>query len=95
MVKYGPMEKWFPIQTDRLLLREFTAADEPDVHEYGGDPVVSRYVDWGPNTPEVTHQVLLDRLGQQLKWPRDEINLAIELRPTGKHVGAFGLRITD
>lgn len=26
------MERWFPIETKRLRLREFTAADEADVH---------------------------------------------------------------
>ncbi len=89
------MEKWFPIRTQRLLLREFTADDESDIHEYGGDPVVSRYMDWGPNTPDVTRQILLDRLVQQQTWPRDEINLAIELSATGKQIGAFGVRIPD
>ncbi|MEO7202123.1 MAG: hypothetical protein ABIZ82_05970 [Candidatus Tumulicola sp.] len=56
------MERWFPIATERLLLREFTAADESDIHEYGGDTIVARYVDWGPNTPEKTHEVLASRL---------------------------------
>lgn len=89
------MERWFPIQTDRLLLREFVLADEADVHEFAGDPIVSRYTDWGPNTPDVTHEVVLSRLEQQQKWPREEINLAIELRDTGKVIGAIGLRISD
>jgi|SRR5579862_7649443 len=89
------MEKWFPIRTARLLLREFTLADEADVHEYGGDPEVSRFTDWGPNTPEVTHQVLLGRLELQQKWPRHEIDLGIELCATGKLIGSFRLRITD
>ncbi len=89
------MEKWFPIQTERLLLREFTIGDEADVHEFGGDPLVSLYTDWGPNTPEVTRQIVLARLEQQQRWPRDEINLAIELRAAGKLIGAIGLRISD
>jgi RimJ/RimL family protein N-acetyltransferase len=37
------MEKWFPIQTPRLLLREFTAVDEDDVHEYASDAAVVQY----------------------------------------------------
>jgi [ribosomal protein S5]-alanine N-acetyltransferase len=89
------MEKWFPIQTERLLLREFTAHDEAAVHEFGGDPFVSRYVDWGPNTPEVSRQFVLSRLEQQQEWPREEINLAIELRTASKLIGAIGLRISD
>lgn len=89
------MHKWFPIETQRLLLREFTAGDESDVHEFGGDPLVSRYTDWGPSTPDVTRQVILSRLEQQRQWPRDEINLAIVLRATGKLIGGFGIHITD
>ncbi|MBV8489988.1 MAG: GNAT family N-acetyltransferase [Candidatus Eremiobacteraeota bacterium] len=78
-----------------MLLREFTAGDEPTIHEYGSDPIVARYTDWEPNTPETTHALLLRRLERQREWPRDEIDLAIELRATGKHIGGFGLRITD
>ena len=49
------MDKWFPIHTMRLVLREFTTADESDVHEYASDVVVARYMDWGPNTPAQPH----------------------------------------
>ena len=48
------MDKWFPLRTPRLLLREFVATDEADVHEYGSDPEVCRYDVWGPNTPQQT-----------------------------------------
>ncbi|HKU80822.1 MAG TPA: GNAT family N-acetyltransferase [Candidatus Tumulicola sp.] len=89
------MEKWFPIETQRLLLREFTAADEANVHEYGSDPVVSRYDSWGPNTPDDTHQVLSKWIEQQQTWPRDEINVAVELRATGKQIGGLRLHILN
>lgn len=88
-------EKWFPVQTERLLLREFTAADEANVHDYAADPLVSRYMEWGPNSPEITHQVLLRRMQEQQKWPRDEVTLAIELRAEGKLIGSFRLAIGD
>jgi len=89
------MNKWFPIQTERLLLREFTLADEIDVHEYASDPLVPRYMDWGPNTPEMTRRVVLSWLEQQKKWPRAEVNLAIEVLETGKLIGSISLRISD
>jgi RimJ/RimL family protein N-acetyltransferase len=38
------MEKWFPFETERLLLREFVATDERDIHEYAADLEVVRYV---------------------------------------------------
>jgi [ribosomal protein S5]-alanine N-acetyltransferase len=89
------MRKWFPIQTDRLFLREFTATDETDVHEYAGDPIASRYVDWGPNTPEVTHQRLVERLAEQRAWPRDHVSLAVELPIEAKVIGTFRLSVID
>ncbi len=45
------LKPWFPIRTERLLLREFAQADFDDVHAYAIDPLVVRYMDWGPNTP--------------------------------------------
>jgi ribosomal-protein-alanine N-acetyltransferase len=89
------MERWFPIETERLLLREFTVADESDIHEYGGDPVVAQYVDWGPNTPDKTREVLESRLRNQLIWPRDEVDLAVELRDKQKVIGSIALWMVD
>jgi ribosomal-protein-alanine N-acetyltransferase len=88
------MERWFPVETERLILREFTAADESDIREYGGDPIVAQYVDWGPNTPDTTHAVLASRLRDQLTWPRDEVDLAAELRSTRKVIGSISLRVS-
>ncbi|MGA2510195.1 MAG: hypothetical protein ABSG27_08175 [Candidatus Acidiferrales bacterium] len=46
------MDRWFPIETNRLLLREFRDADEQAMHEYASDPEVVRLMIWGPNTLE-------------------------------------------
>src|SRR5579863_3407271 len=87
------MEKWFPIRTARLVLREFRESDESDVHEYGSDLEVSRYVAWGPNTPKETHDVLNDRIAKQRIWPRNQIDLAIELSKEKKIIGSISLAI--
>jgi [ribosomal protein S5]-alanine N-acetyltransferase len=89
------MDKWFPIRTDRLLLREFSAADEADVHEYGSDLLVTRYTDWGPNTPDQTRGILTSRLEDQRKWPRDDVMLAAELLTERKVIGTIRLTILD
>ncbi len=89
------MERWFPIPTQRLLLREFTAADEPDMHEYASDPLVSKYESWGPNTREITHEVLSRRLGEQKQWPREDVHLAVELREERKLIGSIRLWVVD
>lgn len=87
------MDKWFPIRTARLVLREFRGTDEADVHEYGSDLEVSRYVVWGPNTPNDTRDVLNNRIEKQRIWPRCEVDLAIQLFEEEKVIGSISLVI--
>ena len=89
------MERWFPIETPRLLLREIQAEDEDDVHEYASDPCVSRFDEWGPNTREKTHEVIARWLKIHEEWPRDETNLAVELRSEKKRIGSVTLYVQD
>ena len=87
------MQRWFPIKTERLLLRELTPSDLADVHEYASDPLVSRFEFWGPNTPAVTEKVLEEWLTQQQHWPREEVNLGVEVTTEHKLIGVITLRM--
>jgi len=89
------MERWFPIETPRLLLREIQAEDEDDVHEFASDPCVSRFDEWGPNTREKTHEVISRWLKIHQEWPREETNLAVELRSEKKRIGTVALYVKD
>lgn len=89
------MTRWFPIETPRLLLREFRLADELDIHEYASDPEVVRLMIWGPNTPELTRAFLARTLEEQKEWPRNSVGLAIELKDERRMIGSIGLRIKD
>ncbi len=89
------MEPWFPLETERLLLRAPRATDEADIHEYASDPLVPRYEFWGPNTPEKTHEVLEAWLRQHEQWPRDEVDLVVELKSEKKLIGVISLRVKD
>lgn len=89
------MQRWFPIQTERLLLREINASDLADVHEYASDPLVSRFEFWGPNTPDVTENVVQGWLTQQQQWPREEVNLGVEAVSVHKLIGVITLRMKD
>jgi len=71
-------DPWFPLQTPRLTLREFRDADLDDIHAYASMPEVSRFMAWGPNTPEDSRAFLDRALGQQSDWPRRHVGLAIE-----------------
>ncbi len=89
------MNRWFPIETERLVLREFRASDETDIHAYASDPDVVRLMIWGPNTPEQTRTYLRGALARQDEWPRPSVGLAIELRSERRMIGSIELRIQD
>jgi len=89
------MTRWFPIETDRLVLREFRAADEADIHAYASDPEVVRLMIWGPNSPEATKVHLVGVLKAQEQWPRADVGLAIERKTDHRVIGSISLRIKD
>jgi RimJ/RimL family protein N-acetyltransferase len=89
------MDLWFPIETERLLLRELRAADEDHIHEYASDPEVVRLMIWGPNTREATREFLDRALQAQTQWPRADVGLAIELKSEHRMIGSIGLRMKD
>jgi len=86
---------WFPLETPRLRLRPFRREDHDGIHAYGSDPEVSRYMEWGPNTPEETAAVLDRQLATQAEWPRTDVSLAVELKETGALVGSIRLWVVD
>lgn len=79
------------ITTERLVLREYTEADWPAMHEYSSDPEVVKYTLWGPNTEEETRSFLwLCRLYQETK-PRLNYGLAVTLKDSDRLIGGCGL----
>lgn len=88
-------DPWFPIRTERLVLRDFRRRDFDDVHAYGSDPEVARFMDWGPNTPDQTLEALARMIEQQSMWPRFDFGLAIEHAATGRVIGSMGLHLRD
>jgi RimJ/RimL family protein N-acetyltransferase len=89
------VQPWFPLETERLLLREYRFADEADVHEFASDPLVPRYDGWGPNTAGQTHEHISKRMREQQIWPRDDVTLVAELRRERKVIGSVRLWIVD
>ncbi|MGE5654790.1 MAG: GNAT family N-acetyltransferase [Bacillota bacterium] len=84
----------FPIFTNRLIIRDFTMADEDAVHEYGSDAEVVRYMPWGPNTREETRGYLEHVTASQAKEPRTLYDMALVLRDNHQLIGACGIHIT-
>lgn len=85
----------FPIESERLLLREFRAEDQAAVHAYASDPEVTRFTDWGPNSLDQTRTFLEACLANQERWPRESIPLAIELKAEGRLIGGTGFAKID
>lgn len=73
-----PAPPWFPLRTDRLLLRPFTAEDFTALHAYAHDREVVRFMGWGPNSEADTHVFLAGLLAEQQAWPRPTVQLALE-----------------
>jgi ribosomal-protein-alanine N-acetyltransferase len=91
----APTEPWWPLRTERLVLREFRATDLDDIQAYAGDREVTRFLDWGPNTPEQTREFLAGAIAGQAAWPRFEFGFALDHLPSGRMIGSASLRLVD
>jgi RimJ/RimL family protein N-acetyltransferase len=70
-----------PIETQRLRIRPFVAADWPDVHAYTSDPEVMTYVPEGVMTEEQTRQFIAE------STTGDERVYAVALRAEQRLIG--------
>ena len=83
-----------PVNTSRLILRNFVAADQASVHHYAVDPEVTQYTDWGPNSEETTKTFLAQALAAQRRRIRKQFDLAVVLKQDGHLIGGCGLHLT-
>jgi len=83
------------LESERLILREFTERDFDAVHRYGSDPEVSRFMPWGPNTKEDTAGFLRRAIAKQIQEPRTQYELAVTLKDTGHLIGGCGVRAVN
>lgn len=82
-----------PVETGRLILREFSEHDLPAVHAYGSDPKVMAGLLLLPNTEEKSREVVTEFISYQSEEPRTKYELAIELASTGELIGGSGIRM--
>jgi RimJ/RimL family protein N-acetyltransferase len=82
------------LQTERLLLREFTWNDLDAVYAYESDPSVATYVCYGPSSKEERTQELAFHIGHQTAQPRVFYHLAMVLASTACLIGWCGLKLT-
>lgn len=84
-----------PIETPRLLLRDFRKTDLEAVHAYAALEEVARYLIWGPNTLGQSREAIEGFLDDQRARPRTIFDVAITLKPRGPLIGGAGIRIID
>ena len=80
----------FTLRTARLVLRDFRVEDADAVHAYASDPVATRYMGWGPNTPKDTRAFIGRCVEHRYAAKRLVYELAIAL-PDGELVDGCGL----
>jgi RimJ/RimL family protein N-acetyltransferase len=78
------------LEGDRVLLRRFELADAPSVYEYGSDPEVTRYLDWGPTRTVTEASQFLEGVLQQYEQGTGLV-LAVVEKSSGRVVGNVAL----
>ena len=76
------------LETERLIIRDFREEDWHDVHQYGSDPEVVKYMPFGPNTEEDTKAFIQRTLNNQRAEPRTHFNFALIQKQDNKLIGA-------
>jgi [ribosomal protein S5]-alanine N-acetyltransferase len=83
------------IHTERLVLREFEAADWEPVLEYQRDARYLRFYPWRERTPEDALEFVARFVGWQKERPRHRLQLCVCLAETDEVIGNVGLRKPD
>lgn len=81
------------LETERLILRDFVAADWQRVLEYESDPLYLRYNQWAERTPEAVQEFLGRFIDQQTHHPRIKFQLAVVLKSEDLLIGNCGVRM--
>lgn len=80
------------MQTERLLLREYTLGDFAAVHSFASDVRIAEYVDWGPNTAGDTQEFLEMCVAAQGDSVRTAFTFAVTF-PNRDPFGSVGLSV--
>jgi RimJ/RimL family protein N-acetyltransferase len=83
------------LTTERLILREFTEHDWPDVLAYQTDPLYLCYYEWTERTPDAVQKFVQTFLAQQRERRRTKFQLAMTLKPDGRLIGNCGIRMAS
>ncbi len=82
------------LETERLLLREFSLDDWPAVLRYQSNPLYLRYYEWESRDSENVRAFIAMLEGLQREIPRTKFQLIVTLKATGELMGNCGIRLT-
>ncbi len=71
------------LETDRLILRNYTMEDIDDIFEYFSDEEVSKYEDFNPMTRSEAEQLIME-------WQDKDYRLVVEQKAENKVIGSIG-----
>lgn len=80
------------IESERLVLRNYTPDDFARVHLYGSLPDFSKYDVWGPNKEEDTEKFISDAIKKSEINPQYEFEFAVCLKEENLLIGGCGIR---
>ena len=83
------------IETERLILREFTVDDWKQVHVYASDADLVQFMAWGPNSEDATKDYIDRMIISQKQNPREIYESAITLKDNGSLIGGCGLHVEE
>lgn len=76
------------LETERLVLRNYTMNDIPAVHDYFSNEDVARYEDFYPMTMEEVKKELTE-------WKDMDNRMAVQLKGSGELIGSVGYWVDD
>jgi RimJ/RimL family protein N-acetyltransferase len=84
----APLEPQYPLETDRLLLRQFVAEDFEPLRAINAHLEVARYLYWAPMTEDEVRAALERKMGQTaIRAERENLSLAVVLKATSELIG--------
>jgi RimJ/RimL family protein N-acetyltransferase len=84
-----------PIETERLTIRALRPDDSDDIHAIYADPEVSRYLYTEPMDLEASRRYVAERGDPVIAKDGDGVNLAGQLRETGRVVATLFVHLAS
>lgn len=83
------------IETKRLILRDYVFQDWQEVHAYAANPMVTKFMIWGPNSEEQTKEFIERTIARQGVMPREDYEFAVIEKDSDQLIGGISLHLEE